>query len=201
MTIALHTEQLQYMLTHLVQDVGKVDTLGVFPADCIPSAKVLRVRSRDVCFIANTDPHGSPGAHWLAFYYRARYRTLEYFDSYGLPLSLYKTVAKSFTDNSISIRSTNTVQLQALDSSVCGFYCVLFLRLCASYSDDLEGAKKAVEKIRKLSSESCRRDGKVVERLHKVLHEHSCVLPKPSSFTRQTQACCSYNVKLKRKTK
>ena len=92
---ALHTEQLEYLLTHLVQQVGNVDTLGVFPAYHLPSTALLRSRSRDVCFIANTDPHNRPGSHWLAFYYRARFRTLEYFDSYGFPLEAYRKVCSS----------------------------------------------------------------------------------------------------------
>lgn len=199
---ALHTEQLQYLLTHLVQHIGQVDTLGAFPADCLPTAKLLRSRSRDVCFIANTDPHSSPGAHWLAFYYRARYRTLEYFDSYGIPLALYKTVAKSLSGPGINVRCANTQQLQALDSSVCGYYCVLFLRLCAVACEDLNGAKVSVEKIRKLSSECTKRDVKVVERMHKLMHQESCTnLPKQTQFVRQTQSCCAYNLKLKRKNK
>ena len=60
---ALHTEQLEYLLVHLVQRLGYVDILGVFPADLLPTVALLRVRSRDVIFIANTDPHNRPGFH------------------------------------------------------------------------------------------------------------------------------------------
>jgi Adenovirus endoprotease len=199
---ALHTEQLQYLLAHLVQRVGKVDILGVFPGDCLPSAKLLRARSRDVCFITNTDPLNSPGAHWLAFYYRAPYRTLEYFDSFGFPLNFYKLVAKSVSGPGIKIRCANTNVLQAFDSSACGYYCVLFSRLRAAYCEDVDDTNVAVERIRKLASESSNRDKKVVDLVHKLMHQESCTsLPRQSQFTRQSQTCCSFRLNFKLKNK
>jgi len=189
---ALHTEQLDYLLTHLVQRLGYVDTLGVFPADLLPSMATLCTRSRDVCFIANTDPHNRPGSHWLAFYYRARYRILEYFDSYGLPLTMYAKLCSVLKSNTIVVKSVNSDILQALDSSACGYYCVLFLRLRAAYHTDFDGAKEAVLVLKKLGSSGVARDKKLVNRVHKLMHEHSCKLPSDVSFTRHTQLCKAY---------
>lgn len=190
---ALHTEQLEYLLVHLVQRLGYVDILGVFPADLLPTVALLRVRSRDVCFIANTDPHNRPGSHWLAFYYRARFRTLEYFDPYGFPLNTYKKVYSSFKSNLITVTSVNSHILQALDSTACGYYCVLFLRLRATYHMNAEGYKEAVLAVKRLSSIANSRDKKVVDRVHRLMHSNSCKLPTDVSFTRQSQCCIAYN--------
>ena len=46
------------------------------------------------CFIANTDPARLPGTHWVAFVsYANRPSVVEFFDSYGYPISYYKELA------------------------------------------------------------------------------------------------------------
>jgi len=75
----------------------------------------------------NTDRYGHPGQHWCAIYSNG-YGQVECFDSYG----------RSPARNSIDIarwihKRANTVlinphQLQGNQSSVCGHYCLLYLR-------------------------------------------------------------------------
>lgn len=59
---------------------------GVFPADKLPNVPNWRVFSD--AYIVNTDPAGKPGEHWLAIW--TRNRVCEVFDSYGMPLTMYK---------------------------------------------------------------------------------------------------------------
>jgi hypothetical protein len=61
---ALSTEQLEYLLTRVVQAHAlHVDVLGVFPADCFPFVRLHRRTARDACFVMNVDPHDKPGKH------------------------------------------------------------------------------------------------------------------------------------------
>ena len=59
---------------------------GVFPADKLPNVPNWRVLSD--AYIVNTDPAGKPGEHWLAIW--TRNRVCKVFDSYGMPLTMYK---------------------------------------------------------------------------------------------------------------
>ncbi len=132
---ALHTEQLDYLGRHLALVPNHVDFIGVFPADCMP-LQVLRARSRDTCFIVNTDRRSLPGKHWLAFYYNSRDRSLDYFDSFGLPLSFYRFVSSNFGGGGLNLK-LNTVNrrgmLQSVSSAACGYYCVLYLHLASRF--------------------------------------------------------------------
>ena len=90
--------------------------LGVFPADKIP----LPLTKWPAGFVANTDPEGEPGQHWVAMYQKSPFAQLEYFDSYGYDPSFYDfnlPDSLTFSDR----------QLQSPGSDVCGNYCVYFL--------------------------------------------------------------------------
>jgi len=90
---------------------------GVFPADEIP----LPLEKFPACFVANTDPAGKRGTHWVAFYHRSPTCALEFFDSYGMPPEVYGFRGLP----PLCVHSERT--LQAIDSDVCGDYCVFFL--------------------------------------------------------------------------
>ena len=171
---ALSTEHLEYVLTHiLVKQDGHVDFLGVFPADCLPiSSRIARVRNRDACFVANTDPHGKRGAHWLAFYYDCRKRRLEYFDSYGLPISMYPYVHHNLASTNVEIVpvASQFATLQALDSNVCSYYCVLFLYFWCRFCCNI----RAMGKMQKLGSTAQKRDAAVVIAMQKLVRQNKC---------------------------
>ena len=92
---------------------------GVYPADQLP----LKI-TRPSLFVANTQGSRFPGDHWVAFFFD-KHGPAEYFDSYGL-----KPYVKSHLDfiqrNSLQW-VYNAQELQALGSTVCGQYCVIFL--------------------------------------------------------------------------
>lgn len=185
---ALHTEQLEYLLNHLVHRAGLVDALGVFPANCLP---VMRHKhSRNVCFILNTEPQGSPGKHWLAFYFDCVANRLEYFDSFGLPITMYPYVSRVLFSKSVQVTSVNPFgMLQSDVSTACGFYCVLFLH----YRSFRYSAVDSVVRIRKLARTNGVRDMVVVHKVHNLMHKHRCsALPSVDVCTRQTQNCASY---------
>ena len=90
--------------------------LGVFAADRIPNTNTF-----PSCFVASTDPARLAGTHWVACYCSSR-DNIEFFDSYGFPPSFYEYLELPFTPTKF-----NHVSFQALNSSVCGHYCVYFL--------------------------------------------------------------------------
>ncbi|GFT38166.1 uncharacterized protein TNCV_4857551 [Trichonephila clavipes] len=59
------------------------DFLGVYPSDKIPKVK------KKAALVVNTDPHDEEGSHWLAMYIQDE-KTIEFFDSYGFPPSVYE---------------------------------------------------------------------------------------------------------------
>jgi hypothetical protein len=143
----LHTEQLERMIASLITNYDNVLALGVFPADRVPiavvtgnnggecalrscvSGKALRSNVH-YCFILNTHEHGRPGEHWLAFFHNCNTNTLEYFDSFGMDLQAYPAVIAALEKRNLleQCSAVNTLgMVQSTSSSVCGYYCILFL--------------------------------------------------------------------------
>lgn len=185
---ALNTGQLLYLGKHLASIRSHVDFLGVFSADLIP-LQVLRSRSRDTCFIVNTDHSSLPGTHWLAFYYHACTRKFDYFDSFGQPLSFYSQVCSTFRTYLNHVAAVNnSVMLQSLTSAACGYYCILFLHLAAR----LVSSAAATNVIARLANTSIRRDYAVIHKVHNLMHTFDCsnLSTKVNSNTTQ-QTCCS----------
>jgi hypothetical protein len=120
--------------------------LGVWPADHLPKASSLcnfkkqRCCYGMRCFIANTDPARLPGEHWVAFIcYSKRPSVVEFFDSYGYPISHYKALESGceqagYFGGAYTIVSANARTLQHDRSIVCGHYCLLYLYICARVS-------------------------------------------------------------------
>ena len=75
--------------------------------------------------IANTDPKGKPGKHWVAFYLSSPYEG-EFFDSYGYPPSFYSSHYVSFLNRNAKEWSFNHKELQSTWSRVCGQYCIFY---------------------------------------------------------------------------
>ena len=110
----MNTNQIHEVLTKLIPK--QVNFLGVFAQNQIPL--IDSSFSFPLCFVSNTHPSGKPGEHWVAFYYNSP-SALQFFDSYGLPPSIY-----GFTHKPLRI---NTKSLQSIDSDVCGQYCIFYL--------------------------------------------------------------------------
>lgn len=93
---------------------------GVYACDTLP----LTVAKLPALFIVNTDSISKPGSHWQAIYIDCERRG-EFFDSYGLPPYVPQHV--SFLKKTCKSYKYNHTDLQALNSSVCGQYCAMFL--------------------------------------------------------------------------
>ena len=94
-------------------DARRARFLGVFPRDMIPDT----TDCGNCFYIANTDPSGAPGEHWVAFYVENGER--EFFDSYGQSPTVY-----GFDGTA---RRVLTHPVQALDSCACGHHCIHYV--------------------------------------------------------------------------
>jgi hypothetical protein len=93
---------------------------GVYPAD---ETKLFRTYPH--CFIANVDPSGQPGTHWVAFYI-PRSNCVEYFDSLGeWPSS--SNYLRDFLEKNFSNIKLNKRKIQANYEDACGPYVIYFL--------------------------------------------------------------------------
>ena len=93
---------------------------GVYAADTLPR----RLHKKPALLICNTDPISKPGTHWVAFFIGENGEG-EFWDSYGFPPIIKQH--RQFLDRLCKKWTYNHTSLQAIDSIVCGEYCVLYL--------------------------------------------------------------------------
>lgn len=192
---ALHTDEVDLLLKRVVSRHGHMTSLGVFAADRIPSLRTIVRRTpvnQRCCFVVNTDPAHLPGKHWLAFMASHRGSTgsvsVDYFDSYGLPLETYQHVyAACQRKGWPQFRLCNRDMLQDVHSSLCGYYCVLFLYLCAYVTT----FPSALLLLKRAAPSAVERDDFVVGTLHSVMHRRSLDLYNVRRrCTRSCNQCC-----------
>jgi hypothetical protein len=137
---ALYTEELERLLLQAVVIGGggggrRMKMLGVYSADLMPSVDEIRrgclsttfsaSSSSLCCFAINTDPSHRPGKHWVLFIacQKADGVHLEYFDSYGMPMELYRDLYDSCSNKGLLplIKQYNTLMLQDVSTTVCGY--------------------------------------------------------------------------------
>jgi len=108
------TDTLQ--LTNLAKKM-KINLVGVYSKDTMPKKTYVGG------YIINLqDSDEGNGSHWTALYITKNSEIL-YFDSFGLP---YPVEIKEFVSNKpVAI---NTRQIQDINSTLCGYYCLWFLK-------------------------------------------------------------------------
>lgn len=94
--------------------------LGVYASDTLPRS----ITHLPALIIVNTDVISKPGTHWQAIFI-GKDRRGEFFDSYGLPP--FVTHHINFLNKMCISYRYNTRDLQAINSTTCGEYCVMYL--------------------------------------------------------------------------
>lgn len=147
---------------------------GVFAANTLPR----KLEKCPALLICNTDPISKPGSHWVAFYID-KHGVGEYWDSYGMPPLVSQH--KKFLQRHCKKWTYNHTCLQALDSSVCGEYCVLYL-VHRAHGYSLHSF------IRKLFKSDPVKNDDIVRRLFKRMfgRKRGCVIPSSTA-----QRCCA----------
>jgi hypothetical protein len=196
---ALNTCEVASLLQRVAHLPGRMISLGVHAADKLPSVTRLQAAlqaSSMCCFIANTDRAKQPGTHWVLFIASKGHSAvqLEYFDSYGLPMSLYTDLYVNVSKQLLPLISVvNSVSLQDLSSSVCGHYCILVAHIRAMG----KSFAYTIRYLRSASAVAIERDKFVVRTLHSVLHGSECNVFRYSECLArnncQQSCCCAAN--------
>ena len=87
---------------------------GVFSRENLPNT------IKNGAYVINLDEYRNIGTHWVALYVNNKTET--YFDSFGvehIPIEIMK-----FIGNKKII--TNIYRIQAYDSIMCGYFCIMF---------------------------------------------------------------------------
>lgn len=147
---------------------------GVYAADTLPR----RLHKRPALIICNTDPITLPGQHWVAFHV-SRNGHGEYWDSYGG--KPFVKQHRTFLDRVCKNWTYNTTSLQAIDSDVCGEYCVLYL-VHRAHGFSLRPF------VKKYFSTNPAKNDQVARTLFKRMYSHKCRCILPSDA--HTQRSC-----------
>ena len=146
---------------------------GVFAADTLPT----HIYKKPAYYIINTDPIRKSGRHWTAMSIDCHGRG-EFFDSYGM--SPYTPEHRRFLDRHCKSWKYNHVDLQALDSTVCGQYCVLYL-LHKSHGYSL------TDFVNMYFSNDCNKNDKIV---NEMFHRYMENVKLCDDIIVKTQTCC-----------
>jgi len=113
-----------------LKQLVNVKNVDVCAADGLP-AKL----TASTAIVANTEPHTESGEHWIAIYVRDNADdVIEYFDSYGRPPSDHY-VLQLLRRNSQHYKYVwNKYRLQGFETTVCGLYCLTYLKCRADLS-------------------------------------------------------------------
>lgn len=87
-------------------------------------------RTKPAVFVVNTDPSWRPGSHWVGLHYDGMGQ-FEYFDSFGLPPTVYRNIHRFITRNSDRPVGYNSRILQDVLSDYCGLYVIHFVLMKA----------------------------------------------------------------------
>ena len=87
---------------------------GIYSRDNLPKVK-------DRPYAINLDEYSNIGAHWIALY--VQNNDVTYFDSFRV--EHFPEKIKTFIDNK-NIK-TNIFRIQAHDSIMCGYFCIIFI--------------------------------------------------------------------------
>src|SRR5882757_3574279 len=118
----MYTPELEYCLRQLMK--RKRGQYAVLPCDLLDT---YEVRTYPVLLIVNNEPTGEDGEHWVAMYIKRAGAEVEFFCSYGKPISYYSYHFTSFARRLRCSVLENERRCQGSESSTCGQFAVFFL--------------------------------------------------------------------------
>ena len=137
-------------IVDIIHSQGVDDFHGVYMKDQLPDR--LERGSYIVNLASSTDQNG--GTHWVCFYYTPTFSY--YFDSFGF-------IAPLQVQNKIKPYMYNDLEIQDIDSTACGFYCVAFVL----YLNKKMNIEKAFMEFINLFGENTERNEAI---LHQLLY-------------------------------
>ncbi len=137
-------------ITNILRAQG-IEINGIFMKDELP--KKLKKGFYVINLASNTDNNG--GTHWTSLYYSSDDNY--YFDAFGF-------IAPMEVDKRFKSYVYNTSQIQDINSTACGFYCIGFIIYMNSQKNKMEGYKSFVNLF---SSDTKENDKKLYAILYK----------------------------------
>jgi hypothetical protein len=113
-----------------IQKIGKQLSMDVqvYSRDNVPSPLTGQ------CYVINLDSAGGQGTHWVCFYRipfpSSKFSEILYCDSFGAPMP--EEESQLFLKDHAKVH-WNRKQLQALNSTLCGWFCLGFLLHCSMH--------------------------------------------------------------------
>ena len=101
----------------------KVKINGIYNKDVIPDNLI------DGWYILNLDDHNNEGTHWCTFYWSDDVKL--YFDSFGF-------IAPKELDKILKPYTYNNKEIQDINSSSCGWFCLQCIIYCADDTHDIK---------------------------------------------------------------
>ena len=117
-------------ITNILRAQG-IEINGIFMKDELPTR--LKKGFYVVNLASNSDNNG--GTHWTTLYYSSA--DSFYFDAFGF-------IAPMEVDKRLKSYVYNTSQIQDINSTACGFYCIGFIIYMNSQKNKMEGYKSFV---------------------------------------------------------
>ena len=115
----MNTEEIKkYLESH---DDTRDIFLNVYAVDQLPKKKISRTRW---LLVTNCCPANRRGEHWVAMH--CENDNLEFFDSFGMPPSMYNGVPEFIKRQRTKSVIYNCQQVQSIDSDACGHYCIMY---------------------------------------------------------------------------
>ena len=138
----------------------------VIPCDRLQKTLII---SYPFCYVVNNEPSGQPGEHWVAIFIEGPDRPMEFFCSFGRSIHTYPKYFNDFAvRNNLSVNES-IIDLQSLDSSVCGQHAIFFLYSRAS------GTSFSSFYVRYRRHTPCENDKHVAEFVHRIMTKPSCL--------------------------
>ena len=88
---------------------------GLYSRDNLPN------KIKDGAYVINLDEYSDMGTHWTALY--VKNNVVTYFDSFGAE-HIPKEIKTFIKNRNIK---TNIFSMQAYDSIMCGYFCIVFM--------------------------------------------------------------------------
>ena len=108
---------------------------GVYSKDKLPTELLW-----NKFYIINLqDSDAGGGTHWCVFYYNAQLTSI-FFDSYGFPGPIE-------VEQKIKPNIYNDAEVQNIDSSACGYFCLAFIKYIHNKADKQEAYKTFLKLI------------------------------------------------------
>lgn len=98
--------------------------------------------SKDFSVILNLENTGKGGSHWVAFYNDVESKSIFYMDSYG---EICNTIPNKHIIKKNLNLYFNKKQFQAINSIMCGWFCIYFLYIMNKYKSKVDAMIKFLE--------------------------------------------------------